>query len=168
MIRRRALRSRVVLAAACICAGMAACSGGGDSASTVSTTAAITTVAGSGALADDRPVSGSIEVYDQSSDGTTLTIERATINGAAGWVVVHVDEGGPGDVIGCAPIPEGSTTNLTVPLARKVSTGRYWPMLHRDAGQLGVCEWPGGPDGPVRPAGGAITYATRKITLTVP
>ncbi|HUP70225.1 MAG TPA: hypothetical protein VM142_10480 [Acidimicrobiales bacterium] len=113
-------------------------------------------------------MSGSIEVYDQTSDGATLTVKRAIINGASGWVIVHLDEGGPGKVIACTAIPEGSSNDVTVRLTTKVSTGAVWPMMHRDAGQPGVCEWPGGPDGPVRPPSGAITYATKKILLTVP
>ena len=162
---RYMLRAPMVLGAMCLFVGLAACTGSGDEATDRGASAPTTTTA---APAGDRRVSGSIEVYDQTSDGSTLMVKRAAIQGAAGWVVVHVDEGGPGKVIACTAIPEGTSNDLAIALTTRVATGEVWPMLHRDAGQPGVCEWPGGPDGPVRPPGGAITYATKKILLTVP
>ena len=159
------LRARLVLGTTGLLVGLAGCAGSGDKATDRVAPAPTTTAV---LPAGDRPVTGSIEVYDQTSDGTNLVVKRASIEGAAGWVIVHVDEGGPGTVIACTAIPEGSTTDLAVELTTKVATGELWPMLHRDAGEPGVCEWPGGPDGPVRPPSGAITYATKKIVLTVP
>ena len=167
---RRPLPS-ALLGVTSLCLGFAACTGSSgkapDKAAPASTTTT-TTAADAAVPAADQPVSGSIEVYDQDSDGTSLVVKRTTITGAPGWVVVHMDDGGPETVIGCTAIPEGTAADVVVKLTTKVGTSAVWPMLHRDAGQPGVCEWPGGPDGPVRPPTGAITYATRKIMLTVP
>lgn len=163
MTLRHLLRAPTLIGATGVCVALGACAGPGKTARDQSAPAPTTAVAAPA----ERPVSGSIEVYDQTSDGTTLIVERATIDGTAGWIIVHLDEGGPGEVISCTAIPQGSSTDVAVRLATKVGTGPVWPMLHRDAGQVGVCEWPGGPDGPVRPPSGAITYATRKIILTV-
>lgn len=161
---RHLLRARLVLGTTVLLVGVAACTGSGDKATDRVAPAPTTTAV---APVGERPVTGSIEVYDQIGDGTKLVVKRASIEGAAGWVVVHMDEGGPGTVIACTAIPEGSTTDLAVQLTTKVGTGELWPMLHRDAGQPAVCEWPAGPDGPVRPPSGAISYATKKILLTV-
>ena len=163
---RHPFRTRALLGVTGLCVGLAACGGSGGKATDVAARSSTTTTAA--VAAGDQPVSGSIEVYDQTSDGTSLVVKRATITGAPGWVVVHMDDGGPETVIGCTAIPQGTTADVVVKLTTRVGTGAVWPMLHRDAGRPGVCEWPGGPDGPVRPPTGAITYATRKIMLTVP
>ena len=162
---RHLMKARMVLAATGLVLGLPACTGSGDDDATGAVPAPTTTTQ---APAGERPVTGSIEVYDQTSDGSRLAVKRATIEGTAGWIIVHVDEGGPGMVIGCTAIPEGTSNDLAIALTTKVASGEVWPMLHRDAGQPGVCEWPAGPDGPVRPPSGAITYATKKILLTVP
>lgn len=112
-------------------------------------------------------VTGTIEAVDQTSDGATVVVAEVTIRGAGGWVVVHADAAGPGAVVGHAAIPEGTSENVVVPLDAKVGTGVYWPMLHRAGGVVGTLQWPGGPDGPVRPPGGGTSYAARRITLTV-
>lgn len=119
------------------------------------------------APAQPPAVSGSVEAATkQASDGRSVTISKAVVDGAPGFVVVHAeDKGGAGLVIGHAAIEEGTSTDLVVPLDEKVATGAYWAMLHRDAGRVGAFEWPG-PDGPVRAPVG-IAYVQTKINLTV-
>lgn len=114
-----------------------------------------------------RPVSGSIRAFDQPGDGTTVQVSDAEIHGASGWIVIHVDQEGPGDVVGHAPIPEGASAKVVVTLDRRMPPGGYWAMLHRDEGVTGTFEWPG-PDGPVRPANGTVAYASRRFVLTAP
>lgn len=112
-------------------------------------------------------VIGTLEAVDQASDGTTVVVAEVTIHGAGGWVVVHADAAGPGAVVGHAAIPEGTSNNVVVHLDAKIGTGVYWPMLHRDGDVIGTFQWPGGPDGPVRPPGGGTSYAARRITVSV-
>jgi hypothetical protein len=114
--------------------------------------------------------SGSIDVADQTSDGTTITVASVTIEGATGFIAVHTDQDGkPGPVAGHAPIEEGTTTDVVVTLDGAVETGSYWPMLHYDAGEIGTYEFDpsqvdSGPDQPVTDGGKPVM---KQITLTV-
>lgn len=137
---------------------MSACGGDGNNSSGASSTTVPVLPAGA-------VVTGSIEATDQVGDGTRVTVDAATVQGAAGFVIVHrEDKGGPGPVVGHAGIPEGLTRAVVVTLDEKVASGAYWVMLHRDAGAVGTYEWPG-PDGPVRGAVG-LAYVQKKILLT--
>ncbi len=101
------------------------------------------------ALAQEA-ATGSISASDQSGDGSTVVVDEVTIEGGPGFVVVHLDEdGGPGPVLGHVDIPEGTSSNVTVTLDTGLdSSATVWPMLHLDAGEVGVYEFPGA-DGPV-------------------
>lgn len=102
-------------------------------------------------------MTGAITVSDQTGDGTTVTVDSVTITGATGFVVIHADgDGAPGAVIGHTPIPEGTSTDVSVPLDEELTAdATVWPMLHVDAGELGTYEFPG-PDGPVSDGDGTI------------
>jgi hypothetical protein len=112
-------------------------------------------------------VSGTILAYDQSGDGTSLRVSKVDIEGMPGWIIIHSDDHGPGEVIGHAAIPEGVSTDVVVPFDKPVPTGTYWLMVHRDGGDVGTFQWPGGPDGPVRPPSGSLSYASNKIVLNI-
>ena len=74
------------------------------------TSSSTSTTAAAGATAQ-----GSINVADQTSDGTKLTIASVTITNApnGGWIALHIDSGGkPGPVMGKVHIPAGSSQNL--------------------------------------------------------
>ena len=165
-------RTWLASAVAALCAA-AACSGGADPErlTTRQTTSTPSTAAPLAPTAPAPPsqavVSGTVKAVDQVSDGTTIVVAEVTIHGTGGWIVVHADAGGAGDVVGHAAIPEGTTRNVVVPLDAKIGTGVYWPMLHRDGDVIGTFQWPGGPDGPVRPPGGGTSYAARRITVSV-
>lgn len=158
---RRLMVSLVRLAVACLSLVLIACGseGGGDPGAS---DASSTTVE---SPTTEAVVTGSLEAVDQAGDGTRLTVDTATVQGAAGFVIVHrEDKGGPGPVVGHAAIPEGSSRSVVVTLDEKVAPGPYWVMLHRDAGAVGTYEWPG-PDGPVRgPVG--LAYVQKKVVLT--
>lgn len=111
-------------------------------------------------------VSGSVQAFDQTSDGTTVSVPKVEILGSSGYVIIHVDDGGPEEVVGHAAIPAGESTDVVVTLDKRVRTGALWAMVHRDAGTVGTFEWPG-PDGPVRPMVSGLTYAQRRFVLTV-
>jgi plastocyanin len=110
-------------------------------------------------------VTGSLTVADQSGDGTRITVAQATITGADGFVVVHADaDGAPGPVIGHAPLPEGTSRGLVVLLDEPLTgNATVWPMLHVDAGEPGVYEFPG-PDVPVT-VDGEVVVASLAFTL---
>ncbi len=112
-------------------------------------------------------VTGSLTVADQSGDGTSLTVEKVTIEGADGWIALHADAGGaPGAVAGFVQIKEGDTSDVTVKGDEKLATGDYWPMLHRDTGKLGTYEFgetKGAEDAPVTDEGKPVMT---KITYT--
>lgn len=112
-------------------------------------------------------VTGSLTVADQSGDGTSLTVEKVTIEGADGWIALHADEGGaPGAVAGFVQIKEGDTSDVKVKGDEKLATGDYWPMLHRDTGKLGTYEFgetKGAEDAPVTEGGKPVMT---KITYT--
>lgn len=96
---------------------------------------------------------GTIEVSDQPVKDGTITISKATIS-QDGWIVVH--KAGPDGkllltpVIGQVQIKAGESTNVAIKLTEAVAEGApLWPMVHIDAGQKGVYEFPNGPDVPV-------------------
>ena len=94
-------------------------------------------------------VAGIINAADQMSDGQAVEVDEVTIEGAPGWVVIHADEGGsPGAVVGSAPIPDGTSTDVEVATDEPIESGTYHVMLHRDAGTEDRFEFPG-PDAPV-------------------
>lgn len=165
MKRRSTAGARVALLF-CLALALTACGDSGQAALPAASDGSLppTTLSTDPSLA---PVSGSISAFDQTSDGSTVVVAGATIDGAPGWIVVHADDEGPGDVLGHAAVPQGPSTKIVINLDKQVGTGSYWPMLHRDQGTAGTFEWPG-PDGPVRPTNGKIAYASRKIVLTVP
>lgn len=113
----------------------------------------------------DAEVSGSMDVADQTGDGTSVTVRSVTISGADGFVVIHLDEDGqPGRVLGHVAIDEGTSSDVVVRLDEALTADTtVWPMLHVDAGVLGTYEFPG-PDGPVM-AAGAVVMAPLELTI---
>ncbi len=114
---------------------------------------------------DEPSATGTIEAEDQSSDGTTITVAQAEIQGAGGWVVIHRNEdGSPGEVLGHEAVEEGTSTDVTVTLDEPIESGSYWPMLHVDAGVEGEYEFPGA-DVPVTD-GGAVVMVQIEVTVS--
>jgi hypothetical protein len=165
----RTSRTTIVALSAVGLLALAAC--GSDSKSSSTTVATPTTIAtastsaaGSATTAAGAAITGSLDASDQTSDGTSLTVSKVTINGSSGFIAIHQDASGqPGPVVGHVAIPEGDSSDVVVKLDSKVASGAYWPMLHLDAGTKGTYEFPG-PDGPVK-SGSDIVM--KKITLTV-
>lgn len=95
-----------------------------------------------------------IENQPIAQDGTVLVAR--VVSPVNGWVDIHADSSGaPGTVIGYAQIAAGETLNVPVPVDGSRVTATLWAMLHEDAGQLGVHEFPG-PDAPVTDAQGNV------------
>jgi plastocyanin len=113
----------------------------------------------------DAEVTGSLTLADQTGDGNSVIVGEATISGSNGWIVVHGDDGGaPGAVLGHVALPEGTSSDVEVPLDEPLTAdATVWPMLHVDAGEAGVYEFPGA-DGPVT-ADGDVVVAPLSYTV---
>lgn len=110
---------------------------------------------------------GSIEVESQKVVNGTIVVKLASIS-QDGWIIVH--KAGPDGKLLVAPeigkvrIRAGNNEDVVVPLSEPVADGAtLWPMLHIDAGDIGVYEFPGGPDTPVVAAGMPVMA---EITVT--
>ena len=85
-----------------------------------------------------------VQVDDGGVVDGAVIIAKATVEGPA-WVVIHADDGGnPGPVIGHAPLAAGENLQVVVEIDRAASTPVLHAMLHVDAGETGVYEFPGG------------------------
>jgi hypothetical protein len=110
---------------------------------------------------------GSIRVQDQAPVGGQILIERAMIT-RDGWIVIHTSDA-DGNIqldsnIGIAPLPAGTNNDIVITLSEAVEAGAIiWPMLHIDAGEPGVYEFPDGPDTPLVVSGMPVM---QKITLS--
>ncbi len=133
-----------------------------------SAAAAATSAAASGSAsgsASAAAATGSVTVANQSSDGSTMTVDMVMLSGVdKGWIAVHKDQdGAPGAVVGKTQVKSGSNNNVEVKFDSKQSTGKFWPMLHIDAGTAGTYEFPG-PDAPVTQGGKPVM---KQVTVTV-
>lgn len=105
---------------------------------------------------------------DQTGDGTSVVVPRATISGTDGWMVVHRDEDGqPGAVIGAAALQEGDNTEVVVPLEEPVDTSqRLHAMIHADDPADGAYTFPEG-DPPVEKGGEPVVETFRYTVGTL-
>jgi hypothetical protein len=110
---------------------------------------------------------GSLRVQDQAPVNGQIVIERALLT-RNGWIVIHAS-GADGSIelnsnLGYAPIEAGTNIKIAITLSEEVEAGAIiWAMLHLDAGEAGVYEFPNGPDVPVVVSGMPVM---QKITLT--
>lgn len=98
--------------------------------------AAMMAFAASPALAQGSQPTATVTIADQSSDGATVTVPEATIQGSDGWVAIHLDDGGMPLVpqtAGHAYIEEGTTQDVTVQLDTPVDSSQtLYAMIHTD------------------------------------
>lgn len=121
-------------------------------------TAAASTDNEDGGQDDDRSrVRAEVAPFsDQSGDGGAITIPRAKISGADGWIAIHANDGGePGGVLGHAAIQEGENTDIEVKLDQPVDSGRLYAMVHAEDPADGDYTFPDG-DPPVDQSGGMV------------
>ena len=106
-----------------------------------------------------------VTVADQESDGASVTVAGVKAP-EAGWMVIHADaDGKPGPILGETAVPAGTTENVVVMLdAPLEGDATLWAMLHTDAGEAGVYEFPDGPDVPVTWAG-SVVMAPFNVTV---
>lgn len=81
-----------------------------------------------------------LSAHDQIVDGAVM-IHSVTMS-ADGFVVIHAtnEEGNFGEVIGFAPVTEGTNTDVMVELDGE-ATDIIWPMLHFDTNEMGTYEF---------------------------
>jgi hypothetical protein len=88
----------------------------------------------------------------------SLTVAQAQID-KPGWLAIHSNnEGGPGPVIGNAPLRPGMNQNIVVALDPAAAGDLVFPMLHYDTNNNGIYEFGSveGADGPVFVAGEVV------------
>ena len=104
-----------------------------------------------------------VEVMDQGIEEGSVKVPSVSM-AVDGWVVIHTTntEGKPGPVIGYAPVPAGSSTNVEVGIETDQVTPQLFAMLHVDAGVAGTYEFPGD-DVPVK-NGDAIVMKPFNLT----
>ena len=106
----------------------------------------------------------SVTVEDQAVDdgANTVTIASVTSDGP-GWIVIHADsDGSPGPVIGHEAVADGENTPVVVTIDPEELTPTLWAMLHVDAGEEGIYEFPGD-DVPAR-VDGTIVMSSFDVT----
>jgi hypothetical protein len=109
------------------------------------------------ALAEEMAIP-SVEVMDQSVVNGTVTVARVVSDGP-GWMVIHADmEGKPGAVLGFAPVLDGENMEVLVNIDSTNATPVLHAMLHVDAGNIEVYEFPGA-DVPVTADGKVLMQA---------
>jgi len=102
-------------------------------------------------------VDPSVTVADQALKDGTVTIAEAIML-EDGWMVIHAeaDDGGPGAVIGHAPLSAGINRKVVVEIDTSAATDTLYAMLHLDVGAAGEYEFPGD-DAPVIVDGAPVT-----------
>lgn len=110
-----------------------------------------------------EPVIPAVEVMDQEIASGGVMVPSVIMD-VDGWVVIHTTnaEGKPGPVIGYAPVPAGSSSNVKVGIETDQVTPQLFAMLHVDAGVAGTYEFPGD-DVPVK-NGDAIVMKPFNLT----
>ena len=106
----------------------------------------------------------SVTVEDQAVDdgANTVTIASVTSDGP-GWIVIHADsDGSPGPVIGHEAVADGENTPVVVTIDPEGLTPTLLAMLHVDAGEEGIYEFPGD-DVPAR-VDGTIVMSSFDVT----
>ena len=114
--------------------------------------------------ASPTPPAPSIAVSDQAvGSNNTVTIGEA-VSPAAGWVVIHADEGGaPGEVIGHQYVEPGLNPDFQVEIDVRGVTDTLYAMLHADTGTAGTFDFPDA-DPPVTDSNGDPVMQSFNIT----
>lgn len=107
-------------------------------------------------MTDEMMVTNSVTVADQMlGEADTVTIAEVVSDGP-GWLVIHIQaDGGPGPIIGFAPVAAGRNSDVMVTIDAAAATETLYAMLHVDAGVMGEYEFPG-PDAPATDAAGNV------------
>jgi hypothetical protein len=110
--------------------------------------------AAQGAAAETKPA---VKAENQAVSDDSVTIAEVSSQGP-GWIVIHLDDNGPGAVVGFAPVKDGVNKNVVVKIDTYTATPKLYAMLHKDAGKVGTYEFPGA-DVPVMSGGKMVSPA---------
>ncbi len=113
----------------------------------------------------ETAVTNAVTVADQAlGAGNIVTIANVTSDGA-GWLVIHAQaDGGPGPILGFAPVKPGNNENVIVTIDTAGATETLYAMLHVDAGTAGTYEFPGD-DVPAKDANGSVVTPPFQVTI---
>lgn len=92
-------------------------------------------------VVDQIVIHGNMPGIEAMTMPTPSVKVKSVLSEGPGIVVIHADDNGnAGAIIGAAFVPDGLSTNLTIELdtAGGPITPVLWPMLHVDAGNIGV------------------------------
>lgn len=104
-----------------------------------------------------------VAVADQPIAEGEVTVAKV-FSAGPGWIVIHAQaDGRPGPILGYSQVVDGENSDTMVDIDASAATGTVYAMLHVDAGQVGVWEFPGGPDTPVAVGEQVVTPAFRLI-----
>lgn len=148
----------VVAVSAALALGLAACGDGGDETATPTETDTTTTEAtapttgegmttgtpGGTETGQAAQPTGAVITSDQEGDGSTVTVDSATLEGIEqGWVVMHASEdGAPGAVQGFAAISQGDNADIEVSSEPALTESQQlFAMLHADDGEVDTYEF---------------------------
>lgn len=95
-------------------------------------------------------VTPSVKIEDQPINDDEVTVSEVISDGP-GWLVIHAQaDGKPGLILGYSQVEDGVNEGITVVINKAEATETLYAMLHIDAGQIGVWEFPDGPDVPTK------------------
>lgn len=101
----------------------------------------------------------SVTVAAQEIADGKVTVAEVVSDGP-GWLVIHAQANGkPGPILGYSPVSGGANANVVVQIDAAKATEILYAMLHTDAGEVGVWEFPDGPDAPVKVGEQVVTPA---------
>ena len=102
-----------------------------------------------GGLAAPSEILPSVTVADQDVTGGKVAVSEV-VSAGPGWLVIHAQaDGKPGLVLGYSRVIEGANADVQVEIDAGNATETLYAMLHADAGEAGVWEFPDGPDTPI-------------------
>jgi hypothetical protein len=106
--------------------------------------------------ATEQALVPAVSVTDQVLEDDGQLVISQVVAAEAGWVVVYTDAAGsPGEVLGYTAVDQGQNEDIAVQIEALLATETLHVLLHTDAGDSGVFDYPG-PDNPVNGADGAI------------
>jgi hypothetical protein len=108
-------------------------------------------------IAPPMLIGNGVLVHDQKVDDlkkSGMVLVDDVVAAQNGWIAIHSSAAG-NPVIGSVFVPAGESHNVMVKIKPEGVTDTLLAMLHVDAGQPGVYEFPG-PDGPVKDKAGNI------------
>ncbi len=121
---------------------------------------------------EESSITPAVFVEDQALNNNTVTASSVVSDGE-GWLVIHAEaEGKPGPILGYSSVVDGENSNVVVGIDKASATEKLFAMLHVDEGEIGIFEFPDGPDSPVTVDGKVVTPAfqilAEEVSITGP